>query len=190
MSHPFSTLTGYTFRRLLWFLFALTALFMFTFNVIGQPLTTEQAPYGIVSFELVKDVAEARAVLSSWNASAQLRAAFIQGLDCLFAFIYSTAFSLACLGAGRLLKQSLWPLSGLAPWIAWGQGLAALCDLIENISLTVMLFGVVQMPWPVIARWNAIIKFSLLFAGLVYIFYGGVIYLAHHRQSSAQDAQP
>jgi hypothetical protein len=190
MYHPLNSLTGNTFLWALWFLLALTALFMIAMNFIGQPLTTAQAPYGIVSFELVKDVTEARAILSSWNASAQLRAAFIQGLDCLFLLIYSTAFALACLGAGRILKQNRWPLSGLGAWVAWGQGLAAFCDLIENIALVVMLFGIVEMPWQVIARLNAMCKFGLLFTGMVYMFYGGVIYLAHHLQSSAQDVQP
>ena len=53
--------------------------------------------------------------------------------------------------------------------------LAAILDSIENLALTTLILGSVVSPWPEIARWCAIIKFSLIFIGIVYVIYGGVV---------------
>jgi hypothetical protein len=130
-------------------------------------------------------------ILASWDQRAQLSAAFSLGLDYVFMLAYSTTIGLACIWTADVLRRRSWPLAWVgaplawvgAPlaWVgaplAWGQWLAAAFDATENIALVVILFGTVQAPWPEVARWCAIFKFSLIFLGLVYAFFGLVVSL-------------
>jgi hypothetical protein len=172
MRVPFSNLTPQERKRLFWFFLASALVLMFLLNLAGAPLTTPQAPYGIVSYELAGSVAQAQAMLDSWDHTTQLRAAFSLGLDYLFMPAYAGAISLACLWAAAVLRQRAWPLVALGAPLAWGQWLAALLDAIENLGLTVILFGAPVSPWPELAFWCAALKFILIFIGLVYALLG------------------
>jgi hypothetical protein len=178
MTHPLSSLPSRTLTPLFWRLLVLTVLMMVLFNPVGAPLTTTEAPLGIVSFELAGTLERATAILSSWEASAQLRAAFIQGLDYLFIVIYSTMLALGCVWAGRILKKRAWPLASLSAWFAWGQWLAAGFDTVENVALLAVLFGRMASPLPQVAWVCATLKFTLILIGIAYIFYALVAYLA------------
>ena len=57
---------------------------MMIFAITGAPLTTEDAPYGVVSLEIAGTVENAQDILDSWDTNAQIRAAFGLGLDFLF----------------------------------------------------------------------------------------------------------
>ena len=153
-------------------LLILTILIMVIMNVIGSPLTTPSAPYGIVSFEFAFTPARAQEMISSWSTDAQLRAAFIQGLDFLFPLVYSAALGLGCLMAANVLSARAKPLKGLGVILAWALVLAAICDYIENIALVVQLFGKIQSPYPEIAGVCAVIKFSMILITIGYILYG------------------
>jgi hypothetical protein len=45
------------------------------------------------------------------------------------------------------------------------------------------LFGSVIYPWPEIARWCAIPKFILVFTGIVYVIYGGIVLMVEKIQT-------
>ena len=77
--------------------------------------------------------------------------------------------------AASVLQARRWPFASSAMFLAWGLWLAAFLDAVENAVLIVMLFGAVVNPLPQIAYFCAFIKFSLVFAGLIYIFYAGAI---------------
>ena len=79
--------------------------------------------------------------------------------------------------AARVLKGSGWPLARWSNLLSWAVFLAAILDIIENIALVNILFGPLVSPWPEIARWCAIPKFVLIFIGIVYVIYGGVVAL-------------
>jgi hypothetical protein len=119
----------------------------------------------------------AQKILDSWDANAQLRAAFGLGLDYLFMVVYASTIAFGCGIASNRLRQKGWPLAKWGNLLAWGVILAALLDVVENIALTVMIFGSVISPFPEISRWCAIPKFILIFIGIVYVIYGGVIAL-------------
>ena len=74
--HPFDFIPLGWWPRFFWPLLGLTVLLLAVFAITGAPLTTEAAPYGVVSFELAGSVGNAQAMLSSWGADAKLRAAF------------------------------------------------------------------------------------------------------------------
>jgi hypothetical protein len=175
MSHPFEHLKPAIQKKSFIILLIITILIMVIMNVIGAPLTTLSAPYGIISFELAFSPARAQEIISSWSPDSQLRAAFIQGLDFLFPLVYAAALGLGCLMTANVLRTRRKPLSGLGVPLAWGLLLAALCDYIENVALVVILFGRLQSPLPEIAGVCAIIKFSIILAAIGYTLYGLVI---------------
>ena len=175
--HPFDFITPSWWPRVFWPLLGLNILLMIVFGVTGAPLTTDAAPYGVVSFELAGTAEISQQILSSWDANTQLRAAFGLGLDFLFMAVYASTIAFGCGMAAQVLRRSGWPLSRWGNLLSWGVILAALLDIVENIALTAIIFGSVVPPWPEIARWCAIVKFSLIFISIVYVLYGGVVAL-------------
>jgi hypothetical protein len=155
----------------------LTLVLIVVFGTTGVPLNTEAAPYGVVSFELAGSEERAKAILSSWDPSARERAAFGLGLDFLFIPVYTIAIALGCTLASRGMRSREWPLAKVGKPLIVGVCLAGLLDVVENISLLVILFDSVSSPWPQIAAWCAGPKFGFIFLALVYALYGGVISL-------------
>jgi hypothetical protein len=175
MSHPFERLKSNIQKRLFVAMLMLAILIMVVMNIIGAALNTPSAPSGIVSFELAFSPTRAQQIISSWNATSQLKAAFLQGLDFLFPLVYSLALGLGCILAASVLAGRGKPFARVGAPLAWGLWLAALCDYLENIALVVLLFGRVTSPYPEIAGVCAVIKFFLILAGITYIVYGAAI---------------
>ena len=165
--------------RFFWPLLGLTLLLMAVFAVTGAPLTTEAAPYGVVSFELAGTLENAQRILASWDVETQLRAAFGLGLDYLFMAVYAGTLALGIGMAAGSLRCTGWPLARWGNALSWGVILAAGLDAVENIALLTLLWGTLANPWPALARWCALPKFALIFAGLVYALYGGAAALAN-----------
>ena len=170
--HPFQSIPMHQLKSLFWFLLVFTLLLMYILNLAGAPLITSAAPTGIVSYELAGNPLNSEQILSSWNQTARLHAAFSLGLDYLFMVVYAAAISLGCIWAVEVIRSRSWPLASLGVVLAWGQWLAAILDAVENIALTWILLNPVISPWPEIARWCATIKFALIFLGLVFALYG------------------
>lgn len=160
-----------------------TILLLVLLNIIGLSLETEAAPLGIISYEFAGTVEKASEIIDSWDQNAQLHAAFSLGLDFLFLILYSTTIGLACVWAGKVLIKGRWPLVGVAVPLAWGLWLAAILDAVENFCLITILYGPIVSPWPEVARISAMIKFGLVFIGLIYAFYGLVGHLANRYMS-------
>jgi hypothetical protein len=176
--YPLSFLPSQSQKPIFWVLFGLVVVLMTVFRITGTPMNTAAAPYGVVSFELAGSVDRTQVILASWDGPVRIRAAFGLGLDFLFIPVYAGAISLGCALASGGLHVRKWPLASLGRIPAWGVVLAGLLDIIENVALTVILFGSATAPWPQIAAWCAGPKFILIFLGLVYVLYGGVVSLA------------
>ena len=181
MSHPFAKLPTDLRKKLFWISASGSIILMVLSNMVGGGLITDAAPYGIISFEFAGSPSQAQAIIDSWNSQARLSAAFSLGLDYLFILAYSTAISLACLWTADMLQERNWPLARLGVPLAWGQWLAGALDAVENLGLVLLLLYSAGNPWPGIAKWCALIKFTLVFLGLVYAFYGLVVYLVTRR---------
>jgi len=175
--HPFDFIPPGWWPRFFWPLLGLTLLLILIFEITGGPMTTEAAPYGVVSFELAGSVENMQQILTSWDAPVQLRAAFGLGLDYFFMVAYASTIAFGCGLAAQVLLRSGWPLAVFGNILAWGVILGALLDVFENVALTMIIFGKVASPWPEIARWCAIPKFALIFMGIVFVIYGGVVAL-------------
>lgn len=183
-SHPFLRLPPATQRRALAPLVVATLALTAVLQVIGRPLQTPAAPLGIVSFELAGTLADAQAMVDSWNHNAQLHAAFSLGLDYLYMPLYAVAIALACVRAAGTSLRMPAAAASLGLLLAWGMGPAALLDAVENIALWQVLQGSTVAAWPPIARWCAIVKFALVIAGLLYASAAGVAYLWRKSRSN------
>jgi len=177
LTHPLLRLAPQTQKRALPPLIIITLALTAALQIVGRPLQTAAAPLGIVSFELAGTLAAAQAMMASWDSSAHLHAAFSLGLDYLYMPLYAVTIALACLRAAATSLRSPQAAAALGVLLAWGLGLAALLDAVENIALWQVLQGSATAAWPVVARWCALIKFALVIAGLFFAGAGAVFYL-------------
>lgn len=163
MKHPLNFIPTTLRKTLFYTFFALTILIFGVFRLLDQPLRTDSAPSGIVSFELAGQVESAQTMIDSWDAEAYLFAAFGLGFDYLFMPAYALALSLGLLLAINGRKNRY---SAFAAWMGWGVLAAPLFDAVENYALWRELIGPVVVPFPQIAAFCATVKFILLIAGL------------------------
>jgi hypothetical protein len=175
--HPFDFLPVRYWQRFFWSLLGLTIVLMILFGISGVPLTTTAAPYGVISLELAGSIQKFVDILSCWDNAARTRLFFGLGLDFLFMVVYASTIAFGCGIASNTLQRKGWELAWLGQPLAWGAIFAALLDVFENISLMILLWIQLSNPWPEIARWCAIFKFALVFIGIVYVVYGGVVSL-------------
>lgn len=162
MTHPFQAISAENYGLIFLPLFALTLLLTIIFLAI--PLRPS-----IIKFELAGNLSNVRKILRDWDEVGRLKAGFGLGLDFLYLVTYSTTIGLACVWAASLLQSYRLPLASVGILLAWGQWLAAVLDILENIALVTMLFGFVRNPLPQVAKWCAIPKFGLILLGLLYI---------------------
>jgi len=73
MNHPLMAIPQVSRKRLFWALFIFTIVVMYCMNLVGEPLNTSEAPYGIVSYELAGTVDQAQVILDSWDQNANGR---------------------------------------------------------------------------------------------------------------------
>jgi hypothetical protein len=182
MQHPLEIAPD-KYRKPLFFVFLILTVVLFAIlRVLDQPLQTDAAPNGIVSFELAGDPLTARAITDSWKQlsvalssvagqpnpdvanTAYVFAAFGLGIDYLFIPTYTLALAFGTLLAAQ--KHAGW-LKFLATLAGYGAFLAALFDAGENFALLRVLLGTVQSNYPAIAAYCAMAKFGLLIFGIV-----------------------
>jgi hypothetical protein len=166
MKHPFQAISQTALVPVVIAFIAAALTLMVSLRIVDKPLQTDAAPSGIISFELAGDEETSLAVLQSWDQPAKIHAGFSLGLDFLFLITYATAISLACIWAMRLNASSL---AGLGVYFAWGQWIAALFDGLENTALFIILIQGPVSSWPQIAQIAAIIKFTLIILGLLFV---------------------
>ena len=149
MRHPLEFVSQQNRKRLFFTFLALTLLLFAMFRVLDQPLQTDAAPNGIVSFELAGNPQTAQAITDSWKEMSlvlsavagrpdpnivnipYVTAAFGLGIDYLFMPIYALA-----LGFGTLLASHRhygW-LRSLGAVAGYGAVVAAVFDAVENYA--------------------------------------------------------
>ena len=146
-----------------------TAVIMLGMQSIDSHLKTDAAPNGIVSLEFPGDISTAQAIIASWSGPAMFYAGLSMGLDFLFLVAYSITIAIGCLLIGSKL-ESHWLTLGY--WLTGAQILAAILDIIENLSLIGLLAGSTNATLPPLACWCAGPKFILVGSGLIYLICG------------------
>jgi len=171
MSHPLDFIPASFREKAFWTLLILTLILLTLIQLLNIPLQNPVSPMGIVSFELAGTPEKADAILQSWDARAQLFAAFSLGLDYLFLFAYGLIISLGVL---MVAEKHGGRFSEIGKTIGWGVLLASLLDAIENLALWRLLSGWAQPHCAGTAAISAIIKFGLLLLGMGFAFIGWV----------------
>lgn len=157
-------------KRSLICLAILNLLLMITLQFLNAALVTGAAPGGIVSYEFVANLDEARTILNAWSPRQQLYAAFSLGLDYLFMPAYALLLAGLCRVIAR--RQNAPFLTSLGNHLAVGQFVAAGFDVLENVALIQLLLGSEQSFWPPLSYGSASIKFTLVTLGILYIVAG------------------
>jgi hypothetical protein len=168
--HPLDIVPANTRKPVFYAALAATLLLMAVFQLIlDPPLRTAAAPNGIVSFELAGTPLNAGQIVSSWDSSVALFAAFGLGFDFLFMPVYATAIAMGVLlAAGRHPGR----FATVGAWVGWGAFAAALFDAVENVSLFNILLGSSASSYPLIASLCATVKFGLILLGMGYALLG------------------
>lgn len=147
---------------------------------LNQPLRTEAAPAGIVSFELAGTIQKTQTIVTTWNIHAGRVASFSLGFDNAGKPALSL-YALLCLNhchwcssvGGQARRQIChrWRLVSLGSM----RGCPVRFDALENFALWVSLTGPVLAPWPQVAFWCASLKFALILPGLGYALIGWLL---------------
>lgn len=180
MKHPFQVIPIVNSSLLLVVLIALTLIFMGVLGKTSKPLSIpDVAPNGIISLEFAGGSARAKAIVAAWRSKGVLQnAKKVQWLDFLYIAAYSTTLSLACIWSTKLLPDSGSAWLGAGIVLAWGQWLAALFDIIENLALFPFLYRDVndRAVWSQVAAFCAALKFSLIITGLLYVVISLIVF--------------
>ena len=172
MHHPLEFIPQNLRKPMFYGFLTLTLLIFGVFRLLDQPLRTDAAPNGIVSFELAGDLNTSQSIIESWDSTAWLYAAFGLGFDYLFMPAYALAL---CLGLLLAMQAKADWYASLAIWLGWGVLAAALFDAVENYALWRVLITGAFSPFPQLAAFCATVKFILLIVGLATALAGSVL---------------
>ncbi|MEA3285762.1 MAG: hypothetical protein U9Q77_00095 [Candidatus Marinimicrobia bacterium] len=157
-----------------WILVGLTILTLLGMQITGEPLKTEAAPGGIITFELIGTLEGSQDIIKSWSGQTMIYAGINMGLDFLFLALYGFTIALGCLLISQRLPMQWSTVKKLGVWLAAGVLLASFLDIVENIALIKLLLGSQNEVLPVLAKWVALPKFTLVLMALLYVI-GGVV---------------
>jgi hypothetical protein len=154
--------------------FILTALVTIALQYSGGYLVTNEAPFGIVSFEFSGDMLKAQKIIDSWGIQGMIYAGLNLGLDYLFLIAYSLMLASCSLLITEKLKGKLELMQVTGYTIAIGSLLAGFLDAIENVALISILVGNGSDFWAQLALLCAIPKFILAGLAIAYVVFGGI----------------
>ncbi len=120
------------------------------------------------SFEDATSVAESSRIVEEWG-SAGREGAWVQlVIDLPFMASYALLLAGACTFVARRAEAVGWNrLAAVSEVAAWSGPIAAGCDLMQNISLGLVLSGQHSQPWPRISASTAIVTRSLFYGVLI-----------------------
>jgi hypothetical protein len=178
LMHPFEHWPRTGRRRALLLVIAVAIAMQILLALLDGPL--RESGDGTVDFEVAGSAERAGQIVDNWRAHDLLaNAAFIDGVDFLFALLYTAAIAGGCVAAaGAWRSRGRRRLAAVGIVLAWAASAAAAFDWAENVALAGSLLDAPTSPWPAIALGAAIPKFAGAWAGLLYALSGGAVALA------------
>jgi hypothetical protein len=158
-------------RRSLWVLAVLTLVS----GAAMLPAMGTMSDHGasVVAFEFAGSVGRSQEILAEWGSAGKAAAWWQLALDTPFLIGYGFLLAGACVVVARRAKRAgLLGLQQTATKIAWFGPLAAGADLLQNISLGLILAGHETQPWPGIAAVCGVITLVLMAIGVVFVSIG------------------
>lgn len=159
-----------------------TAISVIVMSSFDKNLKTKEAPHGMVSFELARELPQSTAILSSWNAASKIAAGLSLGFDYFFMMAYTLFLSVSLIGVtDHLREQSLFRFRNVVLLFLVG---AALMDAIENVALIRLLTGHMTQAMTSLAYYCASTKFILLVLGITYLCWALAVWLILRRNGA------
>lgn len=151
-------------RQLFWLFAILTIGYMFLIRSFLSPLSSGE----IVQFEIAKTASRAQTIILDWKNNGK----YEQGVKStyfayLFIVLYTIAISLGCRFMGACTGNEILTKGGRG--FAWFIGVAAICDIIENIAISRSLAGNISQLNVTIAYELARLKFSIVIVCVLFI---------------------
>jgi hypothetical protein len=159
--------------RSLWILAAVTLLSGAAMLPTIGPMVDHGA--SLTAFEFAGSAARSQEIVSGWGDVGKSAAWWQLALDLPFLIGYGLFLAGACAAvASRARQTGRLGIRRAALIVAWFGPLAATADLIQNISLALVLSGHVVQPWPRIAAVGGGITATLMAVGLVFALAGTI----------------
>jgi hypothetical protein len=135
-----------------------TLTLILAIQLLGPPLRTDAAPFGIVSLQLATSEAQATAIVASWTGTSLGVAALTHGLDLLLPFAYALAIGAAARSRALVSASALAP----ARLAGWAAVLAAATDQIENAAMAATILGRISTGGVLVTLGAAAVKWATL----------------------------
>jgi len=175
MVSPFQSLSKSSEKKLIIVLFVLVVVMIIIMRFFDAPLKNETSPQGIVSFELAEDVNKSAAILESWDSVARSSAHWSMTFDFLFLIVYGLFIGLLIHKLNRVWDETSFHLFGIA--LIYLVFFASFFDVIENVSLILLLRGNLEQVWSSTAYYFAVSKFIILVIAFLFIITSVIVLL-------------
>jgi hypothetical protein len=160
-------------KRSLWALAALTLIA----GAAMLPALATMTAHGasLIAFELAGSVSRSGEIVSEWGAAGRDAMWWQLALDTPFLIGYGLFLAGACTAvAGRARRAGRPRLRRAATIVAWFGPIAAAADLLQNVSLALILAGHEAQPWPRISALGGYLTNVLITIGLAFALCGAV----------------
>ena len=158
-------------------LWALAALTLVS-GLAMLPAMATMADHGasVIAFESAGSVSRSQEILTGWGSAGENAMWWQLTLDTAFLLGYGLLLAGACAAVARRAQANGRPRLGhVAASVAWFGPVAAGADLVQNISLGLILSGHVVQPWPRISALAGILTMTLMAAGVIFVLAGVVL---------------
>jgi hypothetical protein len=131
--------------------------------------------YSLVAFEKAGSVERSAEILDAWGEDGKRAAWWQLAFDTPFLIGYGLFAAGACAAVARRAGPAGKPrLRRMATVVVWFGPLAAAADLLQNVSLALILLGRIDSPWPQISAVGGSLTTALMGAALLFAVVGAV----------------
>ena len=142
----------------------------------------------LIAFELAGSVSRSSEIVTGWGAAGKSAMWWQLALDTPFLIGYGLFAAGACAAVADRARRTGRPrLRRTAVLIAWFGPIAAGTDLLQNVSLALILIGHEAQPWPRISALGGYLTNVLMATGLAFALCGAI---ATRRATSRSMAGP
>ena len=161
-------------KQLFWITLVTTPILLGVMVWHGEALKTSETPLGIIDAEFAATIERAHVIFDAWDPELLMHATINTYID----FLFLISYGLFLFAAAYLLSSQLKGfIQKIGKPIAFAFLFAAFLDVVENIGILVMLNGSFNSSLIAATTIFAIVKFLLVFIGLLYLFTGVLQYL-------------
>jgi hypothetical protein len=129
----------------------------------------------IVDFEFAGSVEGSKEIVAEWGDAGKAAAWWQLALDVPFLIGYGLLLFGACTAlASRAAQTGQDRLRTATATVAWFGPAAACADMVQNVSLALILAGHESQPWPALSFLGGAIAFGLMASGVAFVAIGWV----------------